>query len=93
MPHQPRNRLREWSYQKRRRRATGQLGRPPSPIPATERRRQARQRYAARIRDAGMVSVRVLLTADDVRLLDENSVPADRSRGATILRLLRSLPG
>lgn len=87
---EPRNRLREWSYQKRRRRPTGQIGRPPSPVPAAERHRQARQRYRARLRDDGTVSLRILLGRDDLRRLDEKALPADHSRSATILRLLKA---
>lgn len=70
-PHRPRIRELEWSYLKKRKRPAGVMGRPPSPVPLVERKRLARQAYAAKLAARSMVTVKLLLPDEVARRLRE----------------------
>jgi len=56
-------RRRHWSYIKNRKNPTGKMGRPKSPLPMADRRRQARQQYQANLARRGQRLLRLLVSA------------------------------
>ncbi len=57
-------RLRSWSYLKARKNPAGVRGRPPSPIPARERRRLARLKYRQQLAARGFSTLPLPLSIE-----------------------------
>jgi len=88
----PRDRKREWSYVKRRRNPTGVMGRPRSSILFAERRKLARRNFKASLVRRGLRVVRLQLSVETVKRLDDLCRERGATRGEVVTDLLDS-PG
>jgi len=80
-------RRRHWSYIKQRKNPTGIMGRPKSPIPVAERRRQARQQYQSNLTQRGQRLIRLLLSAEAAARLENLA----KDRGVSLGQIVEDL--